>query len=57
MFYYHNKRRRANLKYVQLRIKEELKLDKKNTKSMNLSKLEESDVEILEIRKSCLEGD
>ena len=57
MFYYHNKRRRANLKNVQLRIREELKLENQSLKNMNLSKLEETDREILEIRKSCLEGE
>ena len=50
MLYYHNKRRRADFKKVQLRIKEELKKENRDINSLKIPKYADTDIEVLELR-------
>ena len=55
MLYYHNKRRRADFKKVQLQIKEELKKENRDINSMKIPKFADQDIEVLEIRESRIQ--
>ncbi len=49
MFYYNNKRRRADFKRIQELIKDELRRENKDPESLKMPDVEESKIEVQEI--------